>query len=209
MLRTIHGEPCSLRLSTFRLVLSGVVLWLAISSGGCGRPFNVKTQPGLPAANYAAKAEAGGVSVQAEAITDENLLYDTFDANLILAGVLPVRVMLTNSSGETLDLSRARFEVRAQGKRFEAVSAKKAFKRLISYYEISAYSKSGYKKSIDDFSEYVLDAKTQLTVGQSRQGLLFFMVPTEAAHGAGLTMVVSRLGAQESRSGGILELRLN
>lgn len=169
----------------------------------------MKTTRSLPPANYAAKAAAEGVTLQAQAITDEDFLYDIFDANLISAGILPVRVMLTNSGGEPVHLKSARFEIRARGGRFEAISAKKAFKRLISYYEISAYTKSGYKESVDGFLGYAFDTNTPLPAGQSRQGLLFFLVPSDAARGASLTMVVSKLGGRQSESRTGLELVLN
>jgi hypothetical protein len=182
------------------LVRAGTIGALCLACGamlGCGKPFNVKTRADLPPANYAATAATDSISIQALAITDEDFLYETFDANLISAGVLPVRVMLKNSGDRPLDLQRARFEVRQQaGRGFKAVDAGAAFKRLISYYEISLYNKAGYKDSLGTFSEYAVDLKTPLESGQSRQGLIFFLVPGEAAHGGGLTLVVSRLGAE-------------
>ncbi len=192
-----------------RWLVCGVVLSILGISIGCGKPFNVKQQPDLPPASYTAKASADGVSVQAQAITDEDFLYDTFDANLISAGVLPVRVMLTNSADHTVDFQKARFEVRTAGQRFKEAGTRQAFKRLISYYEISVYNKSGYKKSLDAFSAYALDVKMPLAAGQSRQGFVFFLTPSESARGIGLTLVVSGLSSNASGEGGAIELRLN
>jgi len=125
---------------------------------GCSKPFNVKTKTDLGPANYAASSTTDNISIQAQAIKDEDLLYETFDANLISAGVLPVRVMLTNSSAEPVDLQKARFEIRQpDGHGFKAVDERTAFKRLISYYEIKAYNKGGYKESLGTFSEYGVD----------------------------------------------------
>src|ERR1700686_4194776 len=87
-----------------RWMVCGAVLSILAVTLGCGKPFNVKQQPELPPVSYAAKASAGGVSIQAQAITDEDSLYDTFDANLISAGILPVRVMLTNPADHAVDL---------------------------------------------------------------------------------------------------------
>jgi hypothetical protein len=181
---------------------------LAITPG-CGKPFNVKQQPDLPPASYAAKASADGVGIQAQAITDEDFLYDTFDANLIAAGVLPVRVMLTNPAEHAVDLQKARFEMRAPGHRFQQAGARQAFKRLISYYEITIYNKSGYTKSLDAFSAYALDLKLPLAAGQSRQGLVFFLTKSEPALGTGLTLVVSGLSSNALPARGAVELRLN
>src|SRR5947207_1285321 len=71
---------------------------------GCGKPFNVKAKTDLPPARYAARTAGGDMEIQAQAVTDEDFLYERFDANLISAGVLPVRVMLKNSSDHPIDL---------------------------------------------------------------------------------------------------------
>src|SRR4249919_380696 len=80
-----------------RGVTTVLLVLTAIMAGGCGAPFNIKTRADMPAPNYAAPASAGAVTLNAQALLDEDLLFDTFDANLILAGVLSVRVKLTSS----------------------------------------------------------------------------------------------------------------
>lgn len=193
-----------------RLLARATILLMAVAWHGCGKPFNVKSRTALPPANYSAKAAVESVGVQAQVLTDEDFLYDTFDANLIGAGILPVRVMLVNSGAQSVDLNDARFEVRSQtGPSFRASKADRAFKRLISYYEISTYSKSGYKESKGDFSGHALDTKTPLAAGQARQGLLFFLMPSEGARGHGLVLVVSRLGSKQSGNQTAVELKLN
>jgi hypothetical protein len=179
-----------------------------IISFGCGRPFDVKTQPSLPPARYAETATVNSINISVQAITDEDLLYDTFDANLISAGVLPVRVMLTNSGVESIDISETLFEVQAGSQRYKAVDSRRAFKRLVSYYDVSAYTKAGYKDSQDAFIAYALDIKTPLNGNQSRQGLVFVMMPEDVARQTGLKMVVSRLGKTLPKKQNI-ELRLN
>jgi hypothetical protein len=175
---------------------------------GCGRPFDVKTQPSLPPARYAETATVSSINISVQAITDEDLLYDTFDANLISAGLLPVRVSMTNSGVEPVDISETRFEVQAGSQRYSAVDARKAFKRLVSYYDVSAYTKAGYKDSQDSFIAYALDIKTPLNGNQSRQGLVFVMMPENIARQTGLKMVVSKLGKNLSKKQNV-ELRLN
>ncbi|HVG17669.1 MAG TPA: hypothetical protein VNI02_01350 [Blastocatellia bacterium] len=186
-----------------------LALTIAAHSAGCGgKPFNVREKPfhvkegaNIPPPAFSARAEVGAVTIQAEAVTDENLLYDTFDANLILAGLLPVGLMITNSGPGPLDLKKARFEIRPQGARsFKAIDAKRAFKRLISYYEISTYSKSGYKKSQEDFLSYSLDVTRPLAPGESREGMIFFPVPAEAAQITGVTLIASGLDGKQSGS---------
>jgi len=178
-----------------------------ITSVGCGRPFNVKTQPSLPPARYAETTTVNSISIGAQAITDEDLLYDTFDANLIAAGLFPVRVMFTNTGTEPVDVSETRFEVAAGSQRYKAVDARKAFKRLMSYYEVTAYNKSGYKDSLEAFTAYAFDLKTPLDGNQSRQGLVFVKMPEDVARQSGLKMIISRLAKDQYKQG--IELRLN
>jgi hypothetical protein len=184
----------------FDLRRYAVIIVVAVISA-CGKPFNVKPRTELPRAEYTATATIDQIAVQARPITDENLLYETFDANLILAGVLPVRVMLTNSAGETLNLAKARFAIRAgnAAQVFKSVAARQAFKRVISYYEISTYNKAGFKESLDDFSAYALDTDRPLNGRESREGLLFFLVGGNVIREAGLILEISKLnGKQET-----------
>jgi hypothetical protein len=191
-----------------RTLFVAVAIVQLMLSFGCGRPFDVKTQPSLPPARYTETATVSSINISVQAIRDEDLLYDTFDANLISAGLLPVRVSMTNSGVEPVDIRETRFEVQAGSQRYRAVDARKAFKRLVSYYDVSAYTKAGYKDSQDAFIAYALDIKTPLNGNQSRQGLVFVMMPEDVARQAGLKMVVSKLGKNLSKKQNI-ELRLN
>jgi hypothetical protein len=206
------------RFNFTRSFLLVIALIIVAHFAGCGgkpfnvkeRPFHVRRGPDKPTPTFSAKAEAGSVTIQAEAVTDEDFLFDTFDANLILAGVLPVTVMITNSGQEPLDLRKARFEVRAQqGRSFKSADAKRAFKRLISYYGISTYSKPGYKESQEDFLSYSLDATKPVSPGESRDGMVFFLVPAEVARETGNTLVIRLLDAKQSKSSAPVELKLN
>jgi hypothetical protein len=197
-------------------MLALVLLLTGMMTGCGGKPFNVREKPfkiregaTMPPPTFDARAEYGPVTIQAEAVTDEDSLYDTFDANLILAGVLPIGVLITNSGQEPLELKKARFEIRAgDGRGFKSTDAKRAFKRLLSYYEISTYSKSGYKESQEDFLSYSLDTSKPLAPAESREGMLFFLIPGEVVKGASITLVVSKLDSKQSKNNGSIELKL-
>lgn len=196
----------SVRRGRVRFLVGAIAILGAVTLIGCGKPFNVRPRTELPPANYAATASVNRVTVRADPIDDEDLLYETFDANLILAGVFPVRIRLTNSTDEIVDLKKTRFDVATpQGRRFKPVNAREAFNRLISYYEISTYNKAGYKESLSEFVGYALDTKEALPPRQSRDGVLFFPIPADVARGTGLTLHIFRLGAKESP----IELKLN
>jgi len=185
-----------------------IVLILLLLAGCGSKPFDVKTAVKLPALAGAPVAESSGIRLQAAAVRDEDFLLSTFDANLILAGVLPVNVTMTNHGSQPLDLRKARFEVRtADGRSYKAADANRAYKRLIAYYAISTYSKGAYKESRDDFAAYALDLSKPLAMGESRQGMVFFILPDRVIQATGLKLIGVRLGA--SGSSGTVELQLN
>src|ERR1044072_6884560 len=79
------------------------VLLVTLVITGCGgkpfeireRPFKIKEGREAPLVNIA-RAKSDQIEIEAEAIRDEDYLYETFNANLILAGVLPIRLELVN-----------------------------------------------------------------------------------------------------------------
>ena len=178
-------------------------------TAGCGKPFIVQPKPGKGEGGYSNRTERAGVTVEAAALTDEDALYDTFEANVILAGLLPVRAKITNSGTETIAVSKASFEVQVGGKqRFKAVRASKAYDRLISFYGISIYTKRGYNQSKEDFSAYALDVKKSLAAGESREGLLFVLVPDDLIRGGDLILITKKLEAGSSKDKTPIEIEL-
>lgn len=199
-----------------RPLIFGSVLLMTSFLTGCGgkpfeireRPFKIKEGREAPLVNIA-RAKSDQIEIEAEAIRDEDYLYETFNANMILAGILPVRLELVNQGQEPVDLSKSRFEIKAaDGRTYKMADAKKTFKRLISYYEISTYSKSGYKKSQEDLATYSFDVSKPLGAGESREGLVFFIVPDAVAQTTGVTMTASSLDRKQSKSPKV-ELKLN
>jgi hypothetical protein len=190
------------------IAFATICLVLILLAGCGGKPFNVKTEVALPAIADAPRGESQGIRMQAAAVRDEDFLVSTFDANLILAGVLPLDVSITNGTSQPLDLRRARFVVRApDGHSYKAVEAQRAFKRLVKYYQISTYSKPAYKESREDFAAYALDTAKPLAMGESRRGMLFFIVPDGVAQAAGLKLIGTRLDAANSKSAIELQLK--
>jgi hypothetical protein len=189
------------------IILAGCFALLLLAGCG-GKPFDVKTEVVLPAIAGAPAADSPGVRVQAAAVRDEDYLLATFDANLILAGVLAVNVAVTNRAAQPLDLHKARFELRAaDGHTYKAADAGRAYKRLIKYYGISTYGKEDYKQSRADFAAYGLDLSRPLAMGESRRGMLFFLLPDRAIRATGLKLIGVRLDANES--GSAIELQLD
>jgi hypothetical protein len=138
----------------------------------------------------------GSLELQAGAIRDEDYLYTAFDANLILAGVLPLKLVIRNGGSQPADLRPARFLL---GRGQKPISPGRAFKRLMTYYKIRLYDPEGYKASLADFTSYGFNQVTPLLPGESRWGVLFFDDRPELAQRRGLVLAVKGVGTAESR----------
>lgn len=211
MRRLVAEETVSRMIQIKTIVsMSAALLMFALMAGCASKPFNVKPAPGNPPVTHPATIDHEGLSIEAAALTDEDYLYQTFEANLLLAGVLPVKVTMTNQTAEPIDVKKARFEISAPGSRvYKSVTGEKAFKRVFSYYDFTLYNKEGYKESKKDFSAYAFDLTTPLGVGQSRSGLIFFITPPEMTRAQQLTLAARRLISKEKKSDPGLILKLN
>jgi hypothetical protein len=189
-------------------------LLIVLFTTACGKPFNVKPKPAVidskatASVTLTAEGESQGVLIKATAITDEDYLYDTFEANLILAGVLPVQLKLTNNGTSAAELSRSKLEIRAQNKVYKRLDSQKAYKRLMSFYDISIYNKHGHKESRDDFNTHAFDLKKPLAAGESREGLIYFAVPNEVIKGGSLNLLARKLSAGRAKGDAAVELNL-
>ncbi len=156
------------------------VVGFCLLTVGCGyEPFKVASKVTLPPDAYSASAERDAVRVRASAFRNEDDILATFDGNLLLAGVMPVRVMLENAGSASVTLSAGGFKVRdGRGKEWRRIPSDKARNRLVAYYEIRAYSESGGKMFAEKFAAQGLPEKITLDPGGSYQGLLFFEIPS-------------------------------
>ena len=188
-------------------LIAGAVL---VSSGGCGKPFDVKPKPDRVEVTYKSRSESSGLILEATVVTDEDHLYDTFEANLILAGVLPIHTKISNPGTETMEIQKAVFEVRVDGNQtFKRISASKAYGKLINYYSISVYTKRGYAQSKEDFVAYGMDLTRSLKAGEAREGILFFPLPGDLIKTGSLTLLTKNLPGKNVDKKTPIELKLN
>ena len=139
---------------------------------------------------------AGLVVAVAPLLTDEES-QELFEANLPLAGVLPLRVEIGYESGVPVELKKTRFHLRdTAGKEWKLLSSKQAISRVLKANEVYAYNPNSRKQFEKDFGAYGLDLKTPLTPSErQRQGFLFFQTPDKEAVTSprGLVLVVEGL----------------
>ena len=135
---------------------------------------------------------AGPLAVRAEAIWDEDWLLENFDANLVLARVLAVRVDVENTGAEPLETKRIDFEAAGPDDvRFRPLSAKKARKRIESYYGIAIRGKTGDKIYKADFEANAVDLRRPLAPRERRQGFLFLEIPENVGRRVPVRLVVT------------------
>jgi len=171
---------------------------MLLASACATKPFNVKPRRALPPGGFTGRASAGTLELEAAAIRDEDFLSETFDANVILAGLLPVKLSLQNGSSQPVDLTPARFWLRSSGKSEKPMEPRRVFKRLMRYYKIRLYNPEGYKEALGDLTSYDLNQRRPLAPGESRWGILFFEAPA-AQPATPQVLLVTGIGPGELR----------
>jgi len=171
----------SLRFTT--LLKSALALGLAFATSCSGPLFKVKpaSELSLLPANVPA-VNLGSISFRAAPLLTDEESQELFEANLHLAGLLPVRVEINHNSGEAVELKKVRFHLTdATGAKWTAVSAKQAIARILKANGISLYNPSSRKTFENEFRSYELNLKSPLTHNEGRrQGLIIFLAPEKA-----------------------------
>jgi hypothetical protein len=147
---------------------------------GCGGGSLYKVKPVVeaPAGEAAGSVRASGISVRAVPLLTDEENQEMFEANLPLAGLLPVRVEINNEGGGMIALERARFRLRdGDGREWQVRSAKQAVSRILSANGVTFYNPHARKSFEEAVNAHALDLKTPLAPSQRRQGLIFFQTP--------------------------------
>jgi hypothetical protein len=187
-------SPTSIHSFLLRLVLLAVV-----GLQGCaGALFKVKPVVELPPMPEASRTgEGGGIKLRVAPLLTDEESQELFEANLPIAGLLPVRMELVYESGVPIEIKRARFRLKdADGREWKLLSAKKATSQIMKANGISAYNPNSRKQFEKEFGAYELDTRTPLTPSERRrQGFLFFQAPDKRVVESprGLTLVIERL----------------
>ncbi len=111
-------------------------------------------------------------------MSDEDVAFEAFGANLIHAGILPVEIRIKNDSENALDLRRAGWDLASSSNlRFERQTAMAAMNRLYKYYGVRTYSKRRRKELGQKFRDLGIDVSAPLSPSEQRRGLVFFAIP--------------------------------
>ena len=182
-----------------RSFLPRLVLLAAMCLQGCaGALFKVKPVVDLPPLPEASSSvEGGGIKLRVAPLLRDEESQELFEANLPIAGILPVRMELVYESGVPIEIKRAKFKLKdSDGREWKLLSAKKATSQIMKANGISAYNPNSRKQFEKEFGAYELDHETPLTPEERRrQGFLFFQSPDKQAVESprGLTLTIERL----------------
>jgi hypothetical protein len=129
-----------------------------------------------------ASANLGSISFRAAPLLTDEESQELFEANLQLAGLLPVRVEIDHNGGEPIDLKQIRFRLAdAAGTKWKAISAKQAIGRILKANGVSLYNPSSRKTFEQEFRAYELNLENPLTHNERRrQGFIIFLSPEKA-----------------------------
>jgi hypothetical protein len=142
----------------------------------------------------AATADVGSVTFRAAPLLTDEETQELFEANLQLAGLLPVRLEVRHNGGEPLVLKKLKFKLRDDsGTEWKLVSGKQAVSRILSANAVFAYNPNSRKAFEKEFRAYDFDLKAPLTHAErQRQGLIIFLSPKKepvaSPHGVTLSI---------------------
>ena len=142
--------------------------------------FNVKPVEELPPMPASAKTvNVGSLSFRAAPLLTDEESQELFEANLQLAGLLPVRIEITHDGGEAIDLRKIKLRLQGtNGDEWQTLSIKKAIGRILAANEVYAYNPNARKTFEKEFGAYELNLKIPLTKADGRRaGFVFFQSP--------------------------------
>ena len=104
--------------------------------------FKVKPFADLPPlSNSAQSIDLGSLSLRAAPLLTDEESQELFEANLQLAGLLPIRVEIIHNSGAPIDLAKVNFRMKdATGAEWKSLSARKALSRILKANDVYAYN---------------------------------------------------------------------
>jgi hypothetical protein len=128
------------------------------------------------------------LEITAAALLDDDKVYERFEANLPLAGIVAIDVNLVNRSNQALN---PKFELHdAEGRNFSQLESRQELERVMNFEGVRAYSKLGKQETLEQLEAIAIPKKMSLPAQQQKRGVLFFNVKRDAAKLNGLRLTV-------------------
>jgi hypothetical protein len=151
-----------------------ITLVLLIALAGCGTQlYKVAPLPATPPPDLT-RSNAVGLNAGMIVIESDRSIRQ-FEANLPLAGVIAVDLLLVNKSSSPIDLQALRFELRdSSGVKFKQLSPKNALSKVMKYYGDNFYTLEARRRTREDYNAAAFRTEPALAAQDSRRGYLFF-----------------------------------
>ena len=179
-----------------RCLTALLTVLVSIAATGCSSSlYKVKSPAALarmPAT--AATADVGSVTFRAAPLLTDEETQELFEANLQLAGLIPVRLEARHNGGEDLVLKKLKFKLHdASGNEWKLLSGKQAVSHILKANDVFLYNPNSRKTFEKEFRAYDFDLKAPLTHSErQRQGLIIFLSPQKepvaSPHGVTLSI---------------------
>jgi hypothetical protein len=162
-----------------KLIIFLVAALICIACGSA--PFRVQPRVEVPRENISGVATGGALELRAQVLNEDEAV-QLFDGNLYLAGIIPVRVALTNVSQQEQSVANAQFQLSDQkGGKLRPIKAQDALARMIKYYGIRYYNVALYDDMKARFLSHSITLPQELAPERSEQGLLYFQQEKKAS----------------------------
>ena len=165
------------------IIRSTFAFTLVFTTSCSGSLFQVKPLAELPRMPpTVASVNLGSISFRAAPMLTDEESQELFEANLQLAGLLPVRVEINHNGGKAIEMKKFRFRLTdTAGTKWKTISAKQAIARILKANDVFAYNPSSRKTFEQEFRAYELNLKNPLTQSEGRrQGVLIFLAPDKS-----------------------------
>lgn len=164
-----------MRPPNFLFVIASLVLALGTScSNSLFKVKPVNQMPAMPAS--AASVNVGSLSFRGSPLLTDEETQELFEANLQLAGLMPVRLEVVHNSGDAIEMKKLKFHLSdSANTEWKWISARQAISRILKANDITLYNPNSRKTFEKEFRAYEFNLKDPLTHGEGkRQGLLIF-----------------------------------
>jgi hypothetical protein len=168
---------------------------LALSASCGGSLYKVKPKIDAPVEG-GREALTGAFTIRAAPLLADEESQELFEANLPLAGLLPVRVEMANTGAAPLSFERVRFRLRdAEGREWKFRTPKQTVARILESDQVYLYNPNSRRAFEESIAQHSFDLKTPLEPAGRRRGLLFFQTPKKEQLGdpRGLVLTVEGL----------------
>lgn len=165
------------------------IFFLLLLSTGCGQLYRVTPLPKEPVRTII-YTPVNGLEVAATALDGDRSL-EQFEANLPMAGVLAVEVVIANRAKMPISLESVRYTlVDPGGQTATKLAPELALRRVMKFYGNRIYQIDAYRDTVAAYHKIALVERGVVESGRETRGVLFFAISRQAPLLSGFSLAV-------------------